>query len=145
MSKHFFSLLAVAGLVAAGSIKDVEHIVLFMQENRAFDHYFGNQQSFIYKIPLLTSDRYYGWGPRVLRPQCRSQRRQASLVPGCKLQPLDEDRLPTSVLLEREGREVVGGNTVHGGRLEWYAIRPPRFWTRSVADSFQAGRKITVL
>lgn len=26
---------------ATGSIKDVEHIVVFMQENRAFDHYFG--------------------------------------------------------------------------------------------------------
>lgn len=26
---------------ATGSIKDVEHVVIFMQENRAFDHYFG--------------------------------------------------------------------------------------------------------
>lgn len=26
---------------ATGSIKDVEHVVVFMQENRAFDHYFG--------------------------------------------------------------------------------------------------------
>ncbi|WPH01291.1 Hypothetical protein R9X50_00412900 [Acrodontium crateriforme] len=26
---------------AAGSIADIEHVVLFMQENRAFDHYFG--------------------------------------------------------------------------------------------------------
>lgn len=26
---------------AAGSIKDVKHIVLLMQENRSFDHYFG--------------------------------------------------------------------------------------------------------
>ncbi|GJN69914.1 non-hemolytic phospholipase C precursor [Purpureocillium lilacinum] len=26
---------------AAGSLKDIKHIVLFMQENRAFDHYFG--------------------------------------------------------------------------------------------------------
>ncbi|KAF2725554.1 non-hemolytic phospholipase C precursor [Polychaeton citri CBS 116435] len=28
-------------LVTAGSIADIEHVVLFMQENRAFDHYFG--------------------------------------------------------------------------------------------------------
>ncbi|CAG8959840.1 hypothetical protein HYFRA_00001749 [Hymenoscyphus fraxineus] len=27
--------------VLAGSIADIEHVVLFMQENRAFDHYFG--------------------------------------------------------------------------------------------------------
>lgn len=33
--------LATASAAAAGSIKDVEHVVLFMQENRAFDHYFG--------------------------------------------------------------------------------------------------------
>ena len=26
---------------ATGSIQDVEHVVIFMQENRAFDHYFG--------------------------------------------------------------------------------------------------------
>jgi phospholipase C len=32
-------LLAVPAF--AGSVKDVEHVILFMQENRAFDHYFG--------------------------------------------------------------------------------------------------------
>lgn len=26
---------------AADSLKDIEHVVLFMQVNRAFDHYFG--------------------------------------------------------------------------------------------------------
>ncbi len=39
------SLLAVALALAisasAGSIKDIKHVVIFMQENRAFDHYFG--------------------------------------------------------------------------------------------------------
>lgn len=30
-----------AATVSAGSIADIEHVVLFMQENRAFDHYFG--------------------------------------------------------------------------------------------------------
>ena len=25
----------------AGSLADINHLVLFMQENRAFDHYFG--------------------------------------------------------------------------------------------------------
>ncbi|KAH8696229.1 phosphoesterase family-domain-containing protein [Talaromyces proteolyticus] len=32
---------AVATAVQAGSLQDIKHIVLFMQENRAFDHYFG--------------------------------------------------------------------------------------------------------
>lgn len=35
------AVLAVAGAVHAGSIADIEHVVLLMQENRAFDHYFG--------------------------------------------------------------------------------------------------------
>lgn len=30
--------LAVTTAVQAGSLKDIKHIVLFMQENRAFDH-----------------------------------------------------------------------------------------------------------
>src|ERR1700723_1236865 len=25
----------------AGTLRDLEHVVIFMQENRAFDHYFG--------------------------------------------------------------------------------------------------------
>ncbi|KAK8050405.1 extracellular phospholipase C [Apiospora phragmitis] len=32
---------APAPAPAAGSLADIEHVVLFMQENRAFDHYFG--------------------------------------------------------------------------------------------------------
>jgi phospholipase C len=33
--------LALPGRNDAGSIQDVEHVVILMQENRAFDHYFG--------------------------------------------------------------------------------------------------------
>lgn len=58
--RDFLKTLAVAGAVSAtlpwsiqralatpahspnGSIEDVEHIVIFMQENRSFDHYFGH-------------------------------------------------------------------------------------------------------
>lgn len=32
------AVLATAAAVRAGSLRDVKHIVLFMQENRAFDH-----------------------------------------------------------------------------------------------------------
>ncbi|KAF8510409.1 extracellular phospholipase C [Hysterangium stoloniferum] len=47
MKMHYLFSLAVflQGLVVfgkkTGTIQDVEHVVLFMQENRAFDHYFG--------------------------------------------------------------------------------------------------------
>ena len=33
--------LALATAVNAYSLADIDHVVLFMQENRAFDHYFG--------------------------------------------------------------------------------------------------------
>lgn len=44
---HFLSFAVLTSVVAgttsaaSGSIADVEHVILFMQENRAFDHYFG--------------------------------------------------------------------------------------------------------
>ena len=33
--------MAIPANNASGTIMDVEHVVIFMQENRAFDHYFG--------------------------------------------------------------------------------------------------------
>lgn len=31
----------IASVVRADSLASIDHVVLFMQENRAFDHYFG--------------------------------------------------------------------------------------------------------
>lgn len=42
LTKTALAVGAIASAVHAGSIKDIEHVVLFMQENRAFDHYFGS-------------------------------------------------------------------------------------------------------
>jgi phospholipase C len=33
--------LAIPATTTTGTIKDVQHVVIFMQENRSFDHYFG--------------------------------------------------------------------------------------------------------
>jgi phospholipase C len=33
--------LAIPPNRATGTIRDVEHVVILMQENRSFDHYFG--------------------------------------------------------------------------------------------------------
>ncbi|KAK4962901.1 hypothetical protein LTR10_000528 [Elasticomyces elasticus] len=41
MAQTLLATLAAASTAYAGSIADIEHVVLFMQENRAFDHYFG--------------------------------------------------------------------------------------------------------
>src|SRR5882672_5264804 len=35
------AVLAKPRPAGTGTIKDVEHVVIFMQENRSFDHYFG--------------------------------------------------------------------------------------------------------
>ena len=32
---------AAAAAPAHGSLKDIEHVIFFIQENRSFDHYFG--------------------------------------------------------------------------------------------------------
>src|SRR5258708_678793 len=36
--------LAVPPATVTGTIQDVGHIVIFMQENRSFDHYFGTMR-----------------------------------------------------------------------------------------------------
>src|ERR1700751_2609544 len=36
--------LAIPASKATGTIKDVQHVVILMQENRSFDHYFGSMR-----------------------------------------------------------------------------------------------------
>jgi len=38
--------LAIPAHNRTGTIADVEHIVILMQENRSFDHYFGTMRGF---------------------------------------------------------------------------------------------------
>src|ERR1700722_1594644 len=48
----------------SGNLSDIEHIVLCLQENRSFDHYFGTLSStdgFNSGSPLFTQK---GWDPR---------------------------------------------------------------------------------
>src|ERR1700721_3619368 len=40
-SRSIARALSIAANSKGGSIADVEHIVILMQENRSFDHYFG--------------------------------------------------------------------------------------------------------
>src|ERR1700716_2769191 len=42
LTKSIERALAVPAHSRTGTIKDVEHVVFLMQENRAFDHYFGS-------------------------------------------------------------------------------------------------------
>ncbi|MDQ2928188.1 MAG: phospholipase C, phosphocholine-specific [Pseudomonadota bacterium] len=79
--------LAVPADKRSGTIEDVEHIVLLMMENRAFDHYFGSMngvRGFADRFPVPVSDtaelkRKTVWyqrndaagagAPRILAPQ----------------------------------------------------------------------------
>ncbi len=42
LAAGFFALLLLPGRAATGTIQDVQHVVILMQENRSFDHYFGS-------------------------------------------------------------------------------------------------------
>ncbi len=69
------SLARAAALPAArrsGTIEDVEHVVIFMQENRSFDHYFGHLagvRGYSDRFPLeLPGGRPVWFQPRMQRP-----------------------------------------------------------------------------
>jgi hypothetical protein len=73
--------LSLFGLSTTGSLADVEHVVLFMQENHAFDHVFVlcPLSSLLTELAVF---RHYGKCPRVLRSQCSDERGQSfCLVP----------------------------------------------------------------
>ena len=44
--KFLTLICAIYGIIlgSSASLDDVEHIIIFMQENRAFDHYYGNMR-----------------------------------------------------------------------------------------------------
>jgi len=51
--------LAIDADVRTGTLKDVEHVVILMQENRAFDHYFGGMngvRGFADRFPIPVPD-----------------------------------------------------------------------------------------
>ena len=53
---------ALAVTPAGSSLRDVQHIVMLMQENRSFDHYFGTMSG-VRGFADVTSYRSYGGGP----------------------------------------------------------------------------------
>ena len=69
------SLARAAALPAvrrSGTIEDVEHVVVFMQENRSFDHYFGHLpgvRGYSDRFPLqLPGGKPVWFQPRMQRP-----------------------------------------------------------------------------
>lgn len=60
--------LAISANNQTGTIKDVEHVVIFMQENRSFDHYFGTMagvRGFGDRFPIPVKDALGNTGKTV--------------------------------------------------------------------------------
>src|SRR3990167_57241 len=67
--------LSIAPKVRTGTIQDVEHVVILMQENRSFDHYFGalnGVRGFADRFPIPVAPNRTVWtqmdGKRALSP-----------------------------------------------------------------------------
>ena len=87
--------LAVEAAVKHRSIEDVQHIVILMQENRSFDHYFGTMRGVRgfgdrFPIPLASGKSVYF---------------QPNPSGGTEIQPFRRD--------SRTGRALIGSGTPH--------------------------------
>lgn len=87
--------LAVEAAVETGTIQDVKHIVILMQENRSFDHYFGTLRG------------VRGFGDRFPIPLAsgKSVFFQPGLAGGADIPPFRRD--------SRVGRALIGSGTPH--------------------------------
>src|SRR5690606_27463464 len=75
------NVLAVEAYNATRSINDVQHIVILMQENRSFDHYFGTMRGVRgygdrFPIPLERRQRvvFQSYGNKIIPPQHASKK-----------------------------------------------------------------------
>ncbi|GAA4438766.1 phospholipase C, phosphocholine-specific [Ravibacter arvi] len=82
--------MAVRANSATGSIRDVQHIVVLMQENRSFDHYFGAMRGVRgfgdrFPIPLESGERVFHQsdGKRIVPPyRAHGKKTNAALING---------------------------------------------------------------
>src|ERR1035441_3964849 len=61
LAPAILAVLVLRGQAATGTIQDVKHVVILMQENRSFDHYFGalkGVRGFNDHSPLLFQNGY---------------------------------------------------------------------------------------
>ena len=90
--------LSIPAYSATGTIKDVEHVVILMQENRSFDHYFGTLHGVRgfgdrFTIPL----------PRAARTRLAADRRHARAVPPYHLDSTQGQRASASTARRTAG------------------------------------------
>ncbi|WP_318515830.1 phosphocholine-specific phospholipase C [Photobacterium leiognathi] len=67
-----------------GSIKDVEHVVILMQENRSFDHYFGTMsgvRGFADRFPLKQPNGDFVWNQHNPEPNEEKENFKKTLLP----------------------------------------------------------------
>ena len=70
-------------LVSGGSLSDIEHVVIFMQENRSWDTVrFACAMNRLNRAHQIAVFWDYAWSPRLQRSQCTGQlRRKLGLAP----------------------------------------------------------------
>ncbi|CAM4331505.1 phospholipase C, phosphocholine-specific [Bordetella tumbae] len=87
--------LAIPAAVETGTIKDIKHVVILMQENRSFDHYFGTMRG------------VRGFGDRFPIPLTngKSVFFQPNPAGGQEIQPFHRD--------SRTGNALIGSGTPH--------------------------------
>src|SRR5690606_27919124 len=75
--------LAVKANSKTGTIKDVQHVVILMQENRSFDHYFGTMRGvrgFGDRFPIsleILQSLYHQWEVKKIDPSYRAHREKS--------------------------------------------------------------------
>lgn len=89
MSSSITNALELSANVETGTIKDVKHIVILMQENRSFDHYFGTLKGVRgfgdrHPVPMLNGPVWQqSDGKRILPPyHLDTKKTNAIAVPG---------------------------------------------------------------
>jgi len=74
--------LAIEPNIVTGTLQDVQHIVILMQENRSFDHYFGTLRG-VRGFSDPRAVRLYGTGKSVFeQPNQNSAGSASCLTPG---------------------------------------------------------------
>ncbi|MGH8291392.1 MAG: phosphocholine-specific phospholipase C [Steroidobacteraceae bacterium] len=131
---------ALAGVGRSGTIEDVEHVVIFMQENRSFDHYFGHLsgvRGYSDRFPLpLPGGKPVWFQPRMDRPE-------ESILPF----HLDTRQTSAAFLQDLDHGWASQHGAIAGGRMNgWplnktdmtmgYHLRPDVPFHSALADAF---------
>ena len=112
---HFSS----SSSAVADSLDDIEHVIIFMQENRAFDHYFGSMKG------------VRGFNDRNTQPM-------TSGLPNSFYQPVDQEDLSLYMLPFHVDSHSTSAMCMDAPQMNYEADM--RMWNNGKFDSWNTGR-----